>query len=158
MVNSATADAFRPGVSATRILRLRAAATSMFTGPPASDGHELQSGQPLEHSGGEGCEMGDGDLGAVHMRHHFVSRALIFLQPLHSRLNISMLHRLIRPGHLMGSDLGSFSALPPDRSLKHAWQHEAITDDGDDRPRTREVSVQAAYSGLSALAVIFFLA
>ena len=111
MVNSATADAFRPGVLTTRIFRLRAAAMSMFTGAPARDGDELQSGQPLEHSGGEGREMGDGDLGAVHMRHHLVCRALIFLQPLHSRLDISVLHRLVRPGHLVRSDLGSFSAL-----------------------------------------------
>ena len=34
MVNSATADAFRPGVLTTRIFRLRAASMSMFTGPP----------------------------------------------------------------------------------------------------------------------------
>ncbi len=34
MANSATAEALRPGVLHTRMLRARAAAMSMFTGPP----------------------------------------------------------------------------------------------------------------------------
>jgi hypothetical protein len=49
------------------------------------------------------------------------------------------------------SDLGGIAALLADRVLKHGWQHEAITDDRDDRPRTREVFARTRSGGSTAI-------
>ena len=34
---------------------------------PSGDGNQLQLRQPFNHAGGKGREMGDGDLGAIHI-------------------------------------------------------------------------------------------
>ena len=143
MVNSATADAFRPGVLTTRILPLARRRHVDVDRASARDRNQLQLRQPFKHAGGEGREMGDGDLGAVHMRHHLVGRPLIFLQPLHSRLGVAVLHRFVRPRHLVRSDLERLSALLPDRLLEHGRQHETVAHDRYDRPSALDVLAQA---------------
>ena len=63
MVNSATAEALPPrGIDDADLPVARRGHVDVHRAP-ARDGNELQPGQPLEHSGGEGGEMGDGDLG-----------------------------------------------------------------------------------------------
>jgi len=46
---------------------------------PARDRNKLQLRQAFDHPSRERREVSDGDLSAVHMRHHLVSRPLIFL-------------------------------------------------------------------------------
>ena len=79
MANSATADAFRPGVLTTRIFRFARRRHVDVDRASPGDGDQLQLRQPFDHSGGKRRQMGDGDLRAVHMRHHLVRRPLIFL-------------------------------------------------------------------------------
>ena len=79
MVNSATADAFRPGVLTTRIFRLARRRHVDVDRASARDRNQLQLRQPFDHAGGKRREMGDGDLSAIHMRHDLVGGPLIFL-------------------------------------------------------------------------------
>ena len=98
----------------------------------ARDRNQLQMGQPVEHRGGERREMGDDDLRVVRRSATTSSGvALIFLQPVHARLGVAVLHRLVGPGHLERL----ISSVSPQcgrmRLLEHRRQHETVADDRD---------------------------
>ena len=79
MANSATADAFRPGVLTTRNLSLARRCHVDVDRAPSGYGNQLQLRQPFNRASGKRREMGDGDLSAIHVRHHLIGCPLIFL-------------------------------------------------------------------------------
>ncbi len=68
MVNSATAEALRPGVLTTVMPRSRAAFMSILTGPPRDTATNLSVGQAVHDRGRQGRQMRHQDLGTVDQR------------------------------------------------------------------------------------------
>ena len=105
MVNSATAEALRPGALAIAIPRSRAAARSMLTLPAAGDDDQLERRHALEHRGRERRELGDRDLRRADKGDDRLGVALVFLEAVHPRLDIAVPHRLVGPRQLHRFDI-----------------------------------------------------
>ena len=75
--------------------------------------------------------MRDEHRGVAHMRHDLVGRAHVFLQPLHARRGIAVLHGLVGPGQVELAARHPVAAGGEQRLLEHVRQHEAVADDRD---------------------------
>ena len=105
MVNSATAEALRPGVFTTSTPRSRAAAMSMLTGPPRLTAISFSPGSRSSIAAGHRRQMVDQDLRLADELGHGVGVALILLQPRQARAGIAVGHRLVRPRQLQRAQL-----------------------------------------------------
>src|SRR5260370_35540796 len=90
--------------------------------------------------------MSAGDSWGVDMSNDLIGGALIFLRPIHSRLGVAVLHRLVRPWQFERSNLEPFPPSLANRLLEHGCEHEAGADDRDDGPRTHGIGAPATNS------------
>ena len=133
MVNSATAEALRPGALTMRTPRSRAAARSMLTGPPRATTISLSAGMRLSIAAENGASWVIAISAEPTKRDDRLGVALVFLEAVHSRLGVAVPHRLVGPRQLHGRDIDWPVAAGADRRLERRGRHEPIADDGDFR-------------------------
>ena len=118
MVNSATAEALRPGVLTTVMPRVARRRHVDVDRPAARHGDELEARQALIMRAGQRREMRHQDLGVADESTDLVRIADILLEPVHAGAGIAMLHRLVGPGEIEGADVEAFAAGLLDRRLE----------------------------------------